>query len=429
MSSHVVFEEKSMSGDSRLVFIGGALVLLVLIAVGVLLVSQPPAAPAPTPTRTPTPTETPTPTPTIAPTPATPTPTPTPTVAPAPATPTPTVLAGGREVKILAAGATFLFPQMDLWAKEFRARHRNVVIEYSSIGSGAGQARFLEKVVDIGATDPPLTRANLERARQDPRGVIQMPVVIGAVVVVYNLPMVEGKLRLDGRVLAMIYKGEIEKWNDPRIAALNPGVKLPDAPIVVVRRSDASGTTNIFTLFLHKASEGYWERERVGTQPSWPIDQVAPARARAGRGNEGVSGIVRTTLYSIGYVEYTHALTAGLAMAQVRNAAGKFMDPTPETMMSAAAGAFRFFPADPGEDFNAAWESVVYAPGDNSYPITSFSFLLFYRVYPKDKAEVIIEFIRWINTEGQNIMAAGYIPIPEEIRRYNLRAIGLIREG
>ncbi|MEN3000060.1 MAG: phosphate ABC transporter substrate-binding protein PstS [Acidilobaceae archaeon] len=339
------------------------------------------------------------------------------------------MLAGGRDVKILAAGATFLFPQMDTWAKEFRNKYRNIVVEYSSIGSGAGQARFLEKVVDIGASDPPLTPANLARAKQDPRGVIQMPVVIGAVTIVYNLPMVEGKLKLDGRIIALIYRGEIEKWNDPRIAALNPGVRLPDAPIVAVRRSDASGTTNIFTMFLFKSSEGAWERERVGVQPSWPIDQVAPARARAGRGNEGVAEMVRNTLYAIGYVEYTHAQVARLAMAQVKNAAGKFMDPTPETMMAAAAGAFRFFPANPDDDFNPAWESVVYAPGENSYPITSFSFLLFYKVYSKEKAEVIKEFIRWINTEGQSVMAPGYIPIPEEIRRYNLRWIELIREG
>jgi len=246
---------------------------------------------------------------------------------------------------------------------------------------------------------------------------------------VYNIPGLEGRLKLDGEVIALIYLGEIEYWDDPRIQRLNPDLKLPHEKIIAVHRSDSSGTTHVFTLFLYKASNGKWPKELVEKAIEWPVDKTG--RGLGGKGNQGVAELVQKTPYSIGYVEYSYAYLARLPWALVKNAEGVFIDATPETMMEAAKNAFPKLPPDPREDFNEAWDAIVYAPGRNSYPITSFSFLIVYEVYPKEKAEAIRKFIEFINTDGQKpeLIVSGYIPIPAEIREYNLRAVNLIREG
>ncbi|MEM1873427.1 MAG: phosphate ABC transporter substrate-binding protein PstS [Acidilobaceae archaeon] len=335
---------------------------------------------------------------------------------------------GVARVTLVGAGASFLHPQVDLWAREFSKVCPNVRIDYSPIGSGAGQRQFLEKVVDFAGTDPPLVGDIFERARADPRGLIQIPVVVGAVVVVYNIPELGGaKLRLTGEVIALIYLGEIEYWDDPRIAALNPGLRLPNKPIIAVHRSDASGTTNIFTQFLFKSSGGIWPRELVGLAVNWPVAEKG--RALGGKGNAGVAEIVARTPYSIGYLEYSHAVLAGLPWALIRNRDGVFVDATPETIAAAAAGAYAFFPVHHDGDFSRAWSEVIFAPGRNAYPIASFSFLIFYRTYPAEKIDAIKAFIQWIMTEGSKHMVQGYVAMPQEVREYNLRAVELIRSS
>ena len=333
------------------------------------------------------------------------------------------------QVILLGSGSTFVHPQLDNWAKEFAKRHPNVRIDYNPTGSGTGQTQFMQKVVDFAGSDPPLPTSRWQQAKADPRGVVQIPIIIGAIVMVYNIPGFEGRLKLDGETIALIYLGEIEYWNDPRIQRLNPDLKLPNQRIIAVHRSDSSGTTHVFTLFLYKASNGKWPKELVEKAIEWPVDKTG--RGLGGKGNQGVSDLVQRTPYSIGYVEYAYAYLTKMPYALVKNAAGRFVDATPETMMEAARNAFPKLPPSLEDDFNEAWDAIVYAPGENSYPITSFVFLMFYKVYSKEKAEAVKKFIEFINTEGQKpeLIVPGYIPIPEEIRRYNLRALELIREG
>jgi phosphate transport system substrate-binding protein len=333
------------------------------------------------------------------------------------------------QVILLGSGATFIHPQLDNWAKQFNRKHPHVRIDYNPTGSGTGQTQFMQKVVDFAGSDPPLPTSRWQQAKADPRGVVQMPIIIGAVVMVYNIPGFEGRLKLDGETIALIYLGEIEYWNDPRIQRLNPDLKLPNQRIIAVHRSDSSGTTHVFTLFLYKASNGKWPKELVEKAIEWPVDKTG--RGLGGKGNQGVADLVQRTPYSIGYVEYAYAYLTKMPYALVKNAAGKFVDATTETMMEAAKNAFPKLPPSLEDDFNEAWDAIVYAPGEKSYPITSFSFLIFYKVYSKEKVEAVKKFIEFTNTEGQKpeLIVPGYIPIPEEVRRYNLRALELIREG
>ncbi len=334
---------------------------------------------------------------------------------------------GETPVVLLGSGATFIHPQLDYWAKEFMKRYPNIRIEYNPTGSGTGQTQFMQKVVDYACSDPPLPTKRWQEARSDPRGVLQLPIILGAVVVIYNIPGFEGKLKLDGETLALIYLGEIEYWNDERIQRLNPDLKLPAQRIIAVHRSDSSGTTHVFTLFLYKASNGKWPKTLVEKAIEWPVDKTG--RGLGGKGNQGVADLVQRTPYSIGYVEFAYAYIAKMQYALVKNAAGKFVDATPETIMEAAKNAFLKLPPSLEDDFNEAWEAIVFPPGENSYPITSFSFILVYKIYPKEKAEAIKKFIEFINTEGQRLIVPGYVAIPEDIRRYNLRALEFIKEG
>lgn len=339
--------------------------------------------------------------------------------------PTPTETA---RVILLGSGATFIYPQIDQWAKALSNQYPNIVVEYSPTGSGTGQTQFLQKVVDFAGSDPPLPRESWEKARSDPRGVIQLPVVIGSVVMIYNIPELRDvKLNLSGEVIALIYRGEIEKWSDPRIQALNPGVTLPDKPIVAVHRSDSSGTTHIFTLFLYKSAGKLWGTELVGKAIEWPVDKTG--RGLGGKGNQGVADLVSRTPYSIGYVEYVYAHLLKLPMALVQNAAGLFVEATSETMKEAAKNAMNKIPNSVEDDFNEFWDSVVFAPGEKSYPITSFSFLIFYKNYPADKAEAVRKLIEFILVKGKDYLVEGYVFIPDELVKFNMKAINLITGG
>lgn len=325
------------------------------------------------------------------------------------------------QVILTGSGSSFVAPQMYAWASQIKSKYPWLVVEYESVGSGAGLSNFLQRVKDFGASDPPMPYEAWVKNRNQ---VLQMPIIIGAVVVVYNVPGVDKQLKLSGEVLAGIYRGEIEYWDDPAIKALNPDAQLPHREIVAVHRSDSSGTTHVFTLYLFKSAPGVWDEELVGKAIEWPVD--ATGRGVGSKGNEGVTQTVKNTPYSIGYVEWSYALDANLPMAAIENALKEYVTPSVESIQKAASSAT--LPDSPLGDFSEAFGSIVYPNASGSYPITSFVFLFFWTSYPESKVEGLKKFIEYINTEGQKTqnIVRGYVPIPESIRELNLQALNYI---
>jgi phosphate transport system substrate-binding protein len=328
-----------------------------------------------------------------------------------------------RGLILQGAGATFPYPQISEWARRFQDKY-GIQVVYQSVGSGAGQSMFLQKAVDFGCSDPPLSR---DKWSQYKESIIQVPWLFGPVVIVYNIPELPGNynLKLDGIAIARIYKGEITYWNDPYIKELNPEVadKLPNKEIIAVHRSDASGTTEIFTTFLYKASSGVWPSELVGKSINWPVD--ATGRGVGGKGNEGVTSAVVQTPYSIGYVEWSYAIKNNLRVASIKNAVGNFVLPTSETLQEALKKAN--IPSSPLDDFSGILNSVIYTPGERSYPILGPSHILIWRVQddPK-KAEGLKLFLKWVAEEGYNYIVEGYIAPPESVRQLLVKAAELI---
>ncbi|HEX6105599.1 MAG TPA: phosphate ABC transporter substrate-binding protein PstS [Gemmatimonadales bacterium] len=309
-----------------------------------------------------------------------------------------TTASAGSRSTLTGAGATFPNPIYTKWFDAY-SKATGVRINYQSIGSGGGIRQFTEGTVDFGATDGPMTDEQIQAVQGN---VIHIPTVIGAVVLTYNLPGVGGtKLRLDAPTVAEIFLGRLTKWNDSRIAALNPGVKLPNQDIIVVHRSDGSGTTYVFVDYLSKVSSE-WER-KVGraTSVNWPV-------GLGGKGNEGVTQQVRQTEGAIGYVELIYAISNNLPYAILKNSSGNYVEPTLETATAAAAGID--LPAD--TDFRV---SITDAAGANAYPITSFTWLLI-RKEGQDpgKAKTIWDFVRWMTGAEAQRMAADlhYAPLP-----------------
>ena len=329
-----------------------------------------------------------------------------------------------EKVILLGSGSSFIAPQMYAWASQLKSKHPWLVVEYESVGSGAGLANFLEGVRDFAASDPPLPRSVWEEHRGK---VIQLPVILGAIAVVYNIPEVGEGLRLTGEVLALIYMGKIRYWDDPRIKELNPNLNLPRKEIIAVHRSDSSGTTEIFTLFLHKSAPSVWPRELVGKAIDWPVDREG--NGVGAKGNEGVTSTVKSTPYSIGYVEWSYALDSGLPMAAIMNPRGEFLLPSIESIQKAVQNVR--LPDSPLGDFSSLPMEVVYADVEGAYPIVSFTFLIFWIEYPPGKAEAVRAFIEYVSTEGQmeGNVVKGYVPVPENIRQFNLEAARLLREG
>jgi phosphate transport system substrate-binding protein len=326
-------------------------------------------------------------------------------------------------VILQGAGATFPYPQISEWARRFQEKY-GVQIVYQSVGSGAGQSMFLQKAVDFACSDPPLSG---DKWSQHQGSVIQVPWLFGPVVVVYNIPELPSdySLKLDGVALARIYKGEIVYWNDPYIRELNPEVAdmLPNKEIIVVYRSDSSGTSEIFTTFLYKASNGEWPRELVGKSPNWPV--AATGRGVGGKGNEGVTNVVTQTQYSIGYVEWSYAIKNNLKIARVKNAAGNFVLPTTETLQEALKNAN--IPTSPLDDFSGILDNVVYAPGEKSYPILGPTHILIWRQQEDPmKAEALKLFLNWVAEEGYNYIVEGYVTPPESVRLLLKKASELI---
>ncbi len=322
---------------------------------------------------------------------------------------------GGRasaETLINGAGATFPYPIYSKWFSEYSRIDPSVKFNYQSIGSGGGIKQIFAQTVDFGASDKFLTD---EQLRQAPAKILHIPTVMGAVVVTYNLPGVAKGLKLTPEALSGIYLGNIVRWNDPAIAAVNRGVQLPAQPIIVVHRSDGSGTSAIFTDYLSNVSAQWKSRVGMGASVNWPV-------GLGGKGNEGVAGQVRNTRFSIGYVELAYAIENRLPYASLKNRSGNFVEPGIMSTTAAAAGAAKSMPAD----FRV---SLVNQPGKDAYPIAGFTWLLVYQ-QQKDrvKGRKLVEFLNWELSRGQKMAAAiQYAPLPANVARMVEKAIRTIR--
>jgi phosphate transport system substrate-binding protein len=317
-----------------------------------------------------------------------------------------------QAVQIDGAGATFPYPLYSKWFDEYHKRNPNVRINYQSIGSGGGIRQLTNQTVFFGATDGPMTNEQIAAAG---RRILHLPTVLGAVVPIYNIPGLDAELRFTGPVLADVYLGRVTRWNDPAIAALNPGVKLPASEITVVRRADGSGTTYIFADYLAKVSPEWRSRVGVATSLNWPTGV-------GGKGNEGVAGLVKQTPGAIGYVELIYALQNEIDYGSVRNLEGTFVRASLASVTAAAAEAEGRMPPD----FRV---SITNAPGKDAYPIASFTWLLVPES-PRDKAKskALVEFLRWALTDGQKHAAAlGYAPLPESVVELEMAALSRIR--
>jgi len=315
-------------------------------------------------------------------------------------------------IQINGAGATFPYPIYSKWFSEYNKLHPNVRINYQSIGSGGGIRQLLNQTVFFGATDGPMTDEQLKSA---PGAILHLPTVLGAVVPVYNIPGVTDELKFTGPLLADMYLGKVKKWNDPAIAKLNPGVKLPVTDITVVHRSDGSGTTYIFMDYLSKISPEFKTTVGVNTSVNWPVGV-------GGKGNEGVSGLVSQTPGSIGYVELIYALQTKIPFGAVQNAAGEFVKASVDSVTKAAAAAAANMPAD----FRV---SITNAEGAGSYPISSFTWILLYE-NPTDKAaaKATVDFMHWALTDGEKYAAdLGYAPLPDSVVKLEEAALQKIK--
>jgi phosphate transport system substrate-binding protein len=304
---------------------------------------------------------------------------------------------------LTGAGATFPYPLYSKWFNEY-ATTTGVKINYQSIGSGGGIRQLSEQTVDFGATDAPMSDAELAKAKGG--AVLHIPTVLGAVVVTYNVPGLTQPLKLDGATIAAMFQGQITRWNDARIAALNPGVALPATDILVVHRSDGSGTSYVFTDYLAAVSPAWAAKPGKGKEVQWPV-------GLGGKGNEGVAGQVKQTPGAIGYVELAYATQNSLATAAVGNAAGEFVAPSIASVTAAAAGAAAKLP--PTTDYRV---SIVNAPGKGVYPISSFTWIIVYqKQQDAAKGKKLVDFLRWALNDGQAMAAPlDYAPLPQAMR-------------
>ncbi|MEA2163361.1 MAG: phosphate transport system substrate-binding protein [Thermoanaerobaculia bacterium] len=321
--------------------------------------------------------------------------------------------ASAQNVQINGAGATFPNPIYTKWFDQYHKTHPNAEINYQSIGSGGGIRQLSAGTVFFGASDGPMTNDQILAAGFR---IVHLPTVLGGVVPIYNLPEVKAELRFTGPVLAGIFLGKITKWNDSAIQAANPGVSLPNSEITVVHRSDGSGTSYIWCDYLSKVSPEYRKTVGVATSVNWPAGVGA-------KGNEGVSGLVRQTPASIGYVELIYALQNKMSYGTVQNLAGEFVRATTESVSNAATEAVKNMP----KDFRV---SITNAPGHNVYPISSFTWLLLQQS-PRDvvRSRIMVDFVRWALTDGQQYAPQlGYAPLPKEVVAMEMATLKNIRQ-
>jgi phosphate transport system substrate-binding protein len=315
-------------------------------------------------------------------------------------------LSAAQAQKLTAAGATFPYPVYSKWFSEYSAAHPGVEINYQSIGSGGGIRQVTTGLVDFGASDMPMTDDALSTSKVK---LIHIPTVLGAVVPIFNVPGVSD-IKFSGDVLADIFLGKISNWNDGRIAKDNPGVKLPDQKIIVVHRSDGSGTSFIWTDYLSKVSKEWAGGPGKGASPSWPVGV-------GGKGNEGVAGLVRQLPGAVGYVELIYALQNKISFGEVKNAAGNWERASIEGVTEAAA-SIKQMPAD-------YRISITNAPGADSYPISSFTYLLI-PVHAADpaKGKVIKDLLSWIVNSGESeVSALSYAPLPKNVAEKVLKTV------
>jgi len=314
--------------------------------------------------------------------------------------------------QITAAGATFPAPIYQKWFDEYHKMHSDVQVNYQSIGSGAGIQQLTSGTVDFGASDMPMTDDQIAKLKIK---ALHFPTVLGAVVPTYNIPGVSQDLKFSGEALAGIYLGKVKKWNDPALVKDNAGVKLPNEDIVVVHRSDGSGTSFIWTDFLSKVSPEWKSKVGASTSVSWPV-------GLGGKGNEGVAGTVKQTPNSIGYVELIFALQNKMPYGSVKNESGAFVKASLDAVSAAAAGAAKSMPAD----FRV---SITNAPGKNAYPISSFTWMLIPDKIPDAaKAKAVKAFLQWMVTDGQKMTEAlAYAPLPKEVIAKETKQISQIQ--
>jgi phosphate transport system substrate-binding protein len=315
-------------------------------------------------------------------------------------------MSAAQAQKLTGAGATFPYPIYSKWFSEYSAAHPGVEINYQSIGSGGGIRQVTAGLVDFGATDGPATDEQLAASKTK---LIHIPTVLGAVVPIFNVPGVND-VKFSSDVLADIFLGKISNWNDARIAKDNPGVKLPDQKIIVVHRSDGSGTTYIFTDYLSKVSSEWANGPGKGASPSWPVGV-------GGKGNEGVAGLVRQLPGSLGYVELIYALQNKISYGEVKNAAGNWEKASIEGVTEAAA-SIKVLPAD-------YRVSITNAPGADAYPISSFTWLLVPLKSPDPaKGKVIKDLLSWIVNSGESeVSAFSYAPLPKSVAEKVLKTV------
>jgi len=321
---------------------------------------------------------------------------------------------GDGAVKLQGAGATFPNPLYQKWIHEFSAANASIQIDYQSIGSGGGIKQLQAQTVDFGASDAPMTDDELKAS---PSAVVHIPTVLGAVVVTYNLPAISKALRFSPDVVADIFLGKITKWNDARIKADNPDASLPPADISTVHRAESSGTTFVFTDYLSKVSAEWKEKVGANKSPKW-IGGIG------GKGNEGVTGQVKQTPNTIGYVELAYAVQNKLPAGLIKNKAGNFIDPTIDAVTAAAAGAIATTPND-------LRVSITNADGATAYPISSYTYILAYQDQ-KDatKGKAVVDFLWWGIHDGQKFARdLQYAPLPDEIVKRTEAKINSLASG
>jgi len=320
----------------------------------------------------------------------------------------------GSTVRLQGAGATFPNPLYQKWLSEYGKAHPDIKIDYQSIGSGGGIKQIKEQTVDFGATDSPMKDEDLKSA---PGEILHIPTVLGAVVVTYNLQGVTQPLRFSPEVIADIFLGKIKRWDDQRLKADNPGVSLPAADITVVHRSDGSGTSAVFTDYLSKVSPEWKEKVGSGTSPNWPV-------GLGGKGNEGVTGQVKQTPNTIGYVELAYAGQNKLPAALIKNASGAFVEPSLDAVTAAAAESLPTTPPD-------LRVSITNGGGANAYPISSYTYVLAYKDQ-KDgaKGKALVDFLWWGIHDGEAFAKdLQYAPLPAEIVKRAEAQINSITSG
>jgi phosphate transport system substrate-binding protein len=316
------------------------------------------------------------------------------------------------QVLLNAAGATFPYPIYSKWFDLYHTAHPNVQINYQSIGSGGGIRQLMDKTVDFGASDGPMNDDQLKQANVP---ILHFPTVLGAAIPTYNVPGVKEELNFTPEALSGIFLGKVSKWNDPSIASANPGVKLPGDDIVVVHRSDGSGTSYIWTDYLSKVSPAWQSKVGKGTSVNWPV-------GLGGKGNEGVSALVQQTPGAIGYVELIYAIQNHMPYGKVRNSSGAFVKADLASVSAAAAAAAKFIP----DDFRV---SITNPEGKAAYPISSFTWLLIPSKFADSaKRDIVKDFLKWALTDGQGYCEGlAYAKLPKEVVAKEMKAIAQIQ--